>query len=82
MGQAYTEHEAPKKWCPEARVASIVEMPNKVMNAVAVNRHPERRDPYEGAHCVGSVCAHWQWMTGQRGDQRKGYCGLSGKPDS
>ena len=80
MGQAYTDDEAPTKWCPEARVASIVEMSNGVMNAVPVNRHPERRRPFEGAHCVGSVCAHWTWVAGQRGNDRKGFCGLSVKP--
>ena len=81
MGQAYTENDAPTKWCPEAHVASIIEMSNGVMNAVAVNRHPERRDPFDGAHCVGSVCAHWCWLKGGRGGERKGYCGLSGRPE-
>ena len=82
MGQAYVEDEAVLHWCPEARVASVVEMGNGVMNAVPVNRHPERRDPYEGAHCVGSVCAHWTWMPGQGRGNRKGYCGLSGRPET
>lgn len=82
MGQSYSEVDAPLHWCPEARVASIVEMPNSVLNAVTVNRHPDRRDPFEGAHCVGKVCAHWQWMPGGRGETRKGYCGLSGKPET
>ncbi len=82
MGQSYNEVDASLHWCPEARVASIVEMANGVMNAVPVNRHPERRDPFEGAHCVGKVCAHWQWMPGGRGGTRKGYCGLSGKPET
>jgi len=81
MGHAYTEKQAPLKWCPEARVAAIVEMSNGVMNAITVNRHHERRDPFEGAHCVASLCPHWQWVVGGRGAERKGYCGLSGKPD-
>ena len=80
MGQAYTHEEAPMYWCPEARVASIVEMQNGVMNAVSVNRHPERRNPFEGAQCIGSKCAHWTWMPGQRGGSRKGFCGLSTRP--
>ncbi len=77
MGQAYSEDDAPTKWCPEARVAITVEMGNGVMNAVQVNRQPKNRDPYEGAHCVGSVCAHWEWVSGQRGKDKKGFCGLS-----
>ncbi len=82
MGQAYTERDAPDKWCSEARVASIVEMQNGVMNAATVNRHPERRDPYQGAHCVASVCAHWQWLKASgKGADRMGFCGLSGKPE-
>lgn len=82
MGQAYTEQDAPMKWCPEARVASVVEMNNGVMNGVTVNRHHGRRDPFEGAHCIGSQCAHWCWLQGQRGADKKGYCGVSQAPKS
>jgi hypothetical protein len=82
MGQSFNEKDAGEKWCPEARVSVIVEMPNGVMNAAQVNRQPRDRDPYRGAHCVASICAHWQWMPGQRGKDRKGYCGLSAKPET
>jgi hypothetical protein len=80
MGQAYTELDAPTKWCAEARVAVIIEMQNGVMNGVTVNRQPEKRDPFDGSHCVGSVCAHWTWLQGQRGPDKKGFCGLSARP--
>ncbi len=76
MGHAYTEGDALDKWCPEARVARVIE--NVV---VVVNKHPQNRDPYEGAHCVGSGCMHWVWLDGSgRGGEKKGYCGLSGIP--
>ncbi len=85
MGQAVAEKEAVQKWCPEARVATVVGATERVSDVgtggmvTSVNRHPERRDPFEGAHCVGAQCMHWLWLAGG-GRDKKGYCGLSGRP--
>jgi hypothetical protein len=73
MGQAVTEHSARQNSCPEARVETASG------NVGAVNRQPGLRDPYVGAHCIGSRCMHWQWMA-SAGADKKGYCGLSGRP--
>ncbi len=78
MGQLITENEASQKWCPEARVARVVEQVDGSSVVVATNRNPGSRNPFEGARCVGSECMHWCWTEG-RGPTKKGYCGLSGK---
>jgi hypothetical protein len=73
-----SENEASQKWCPEARVGRVINIAESVEEAVAVNRNPGSRNPFEGAKCVGSACMHWCWTEG-RGPHKKGYCGLSGK---
>jgi hypothetical protein len=89
MGHAITEDEAPSKWCPQSLVARHVgggqqddDLGQAIPPAVAVtNRQPGSRDPFDGSHCVGSMCMHWSWLEGTgRGPSKKGYCGLSGKP--
>jgi hypothetical protein len=73
-----SENEASQKWCPEARVPRLINIAEGVEEAVAANRNPGSRNPFEGARCVGSECMHWCWTEG-RGPTKKGYCGLSGK---
>ena len=80
MGQAYTEANAGEKWCPFTRVATTEEIHQGLRGVVAVNRLPSHQDPFAGSRCVGSLCSQWCWMTGSRGAERKGYCGLSGEP--
>lgn len=80
MGHAYTEEEAGSKWCPESRVAASVEVHQGLKHAAGVNRKPGGRDPFDGSRCVGSLCAHWQFLSGTRNANKRGYCGLSGPP--
>jgi hypothetical protein len=90
MGQSILEKRAAENWCPETRIASIIttqETPRDRDDLVtegpavtAVNRHPERRKPFEGSYCVGARCMHWDWMSGAVGPDKKGFCGLSGRP--
>jgi hypothetical protein len=82
MGHAYTEGEAGTKWCPEARVPVAVTVHQDLKHVTAVNRQPESRDPFAGARCVGSLCPHWQYLSGKRNTNAKGYCGLSGPPST
>jgi len=77
MGQAVTERQASQLACPEARVAVLTD----AGATTAVNRQPNNRDPYTGAHCIGARCMHWQWMVGS-GENKKGFCGLSGRPSN
>jgi hypothetical protein len=88
MGQAVQESRASENWCPETRIATIVTSganANQSIDGVegpavaAVNRHPERRKPFEGSYCVGARCMHWLWMSAP-GPDKKGYCGVSGRP--
>lgn len=80
MGHAYTESEAGDHWCPEARVAVVMEVHQGLKHVTTVNRQPDSRDPFSGARCVGRLCPHWQFLGGKRTDTSKGYCGLSGPP--
>lgn len=80
MGQAITENDAGTKWCPQTRIHVKEEVHQGLRQVVAVNRLPKSKDPFAGARCVGSLCAHWQWLAGQRGSDKKGFCGLSGVP--
>lgn len=66
----YTEKEAKKLWCPEARVWS----------AGGANRGPKHGDVIIGSLCIASKCMAWRkWNPGERGDDR-GYCGKAGRP--
>lgn len=80
MGHAYTESEAGQKWCPEARVPVIKEVHQGLLDLTSINRHPDSREPFAGARCIGSLCPHWQFLTATRSQNPKGYCGLSGPP--
>jgi hypothetical protein len=88
MGQSIQEKRAAENWCPETRIASIITTADQQPNSpqpegpavTAVNRHPERRKPFEGSYCVGARCMHWDWMSGAVGPDKKGFCGLSGRP--
>lgn len=87
MGQSVAEKLAHQNWCPEVRIASVItgsdgerqSMEGAGPAVASVNRHPERRRPFEGAYCVGQRCMHWDWMT-KAGPDQKGFCGLSGRP--
>lgn len=37
-------------------------------------------DESEQTTCLGSMCMAWRWTSELDGDQRKGYCGLAGRP--
>ena len=90
MGQAVAEKMAHQNWCPEVRIAAVINGDKRAAGGmeagpaaavVTVNRHPERRNPFEGAYCIGAKCMHWQWMS-VAGRDKKGYCGKSGRPQN
>lgn len=87
----YTESEAKEKWCPHARVAFLGGVGNKVSVSMrkAVERDPDGltrgdRDYIESqikdCNCIVSACSQWRWFDDSR-QNRRGYCGLAGKPD-
>jgi hypothetical protein len=81
-----TEEEAKKRWCPFVRLGLSGRLPsalNRIQdsdNSVAV--------PF-GARCIASECMAFRWLeppgprppdAPERDD--RGYCGLSGPPQS
>ena len=76
-----TEEEARKKWCPKYQVAQR-------FNNLISNRGGFGDD----CRCIASGCMMWEWETEQaffdardgswkrEGTERKGYCGLRGRP--
>ena len=76
-----TEIEAGKKWCPQGRIGEFKGCDGQVPYGV-VNEGP--RD----CTCIASHCMHWRWWDKEYKDDgntlienRRGYCGLSGKPE-
>jgi hypothetical protein len=75
----HSEISARSKWCPMVRI----EGGNRLYNT--------NTDGFENSskmyHCIGSQCMAWRdlhlsHMKGSvEGEQKHGYCGLSGKPD-
>lgn len=68
----HTEKEAVKLWCPMARYG---------LREGTVNYQTN-----EGALCMASGCAMWRWaqdrpLFSDEEQDRKGYCGLAGKPE-
>jgi hypothetical protein len=74
---AYTEGEAQKLWCPEARVAS---------GAGSYNRVQGEQLHAVSSMCKGSKCMAWRWTPAEKLDSktkqyyRLGYCGKAGAP--
>lgn len=65
MIEMYTEKEAKSKWCPMAMAAD----------------HHSPKDTV----CVGAICMMWRWDDFQFNVEeenldRRGHCGLGGKP--
>jgi len=85
----HTEQSAKECWCPFARAVGYLSGEEGLVDT-ASNRHP---DPIimDQVRCIASHCMAWRW--GEPPDepagivnyigpapQRKGYCGLAGKP--
>jgi len=84
-GSKMTEKEAREKWCPMAKVAFIdmdMDMDFVVIKELpSANRIQDRKSEeygiVEGASCIGSDCALWQWNGYSDSPRdRKGHCGL------
>jgi len=69
----YTEDEAREKWCPHARMLESYGERASYNRAVS----PSGGDEEASTKCIGSACMAWRWKPG---DNRRGYCGLSGSP--
>lgn len=82
-----TVEEASGKWCPFGRQPTLVNAP---IAFVSANRQPNGDVP----SCLGPLCMAWRFaeakqlreismLDGEVMDEqpRRGYCGLSGKPD-
>ena len=84
-----TEDEAKQKWCPFARVSSLVDGETHP----AANRL-QTLDHEVVSYCIASDCMAWRWVgshhdgtpptisTDENENRKliKGYCGLAGKP--
>ena len=73
-----TEEEAKKKWCPMYRCSTD----NGQLSDNATHS--------KGGYCCASDCMSWRWWDKEWGignnkdvlnPNRRGYCGLSGKPE-
>lgn len=91
-----TEEQAKRTWCPHARVVQADVLTVAFNRAVITSE--DKKSVKEvinaplGAKCCATECAAWRWendnelreidlTTGQVPD-RRGYCGLAGRPCS
>jgi hypothetical protein len=65
-----TEREAKTKWCPMARVIDVGKSYNR-------NTYGEMLG---STLCFGSDCVMWRWIVNPKIAEKRGYCGLGGKP--
>lgn len=72
-----TEKEAAEKWCPHVRQSDGPDVPvfNRGVKGNAHNDHENNRGAL--CNCIGSACMAWRWVWG---DNKKGFCGLAGRP--
>lgn len=69
--------EAKMCWCPFARAISpVVDQNAAIVDGIAINR-TEHSEPDSDCLCLAERCMAWRWLDRQN---RKGYCGLAGKP--
>ena len=72
----FTDEEAKKIWCPDARTST--HSPSYPEVETAVNRWDNELSFEEnGIHCLGSKCGKHRWADDK---QEKGYCGAAGHP--
>ncbi|AWJ88895.1 hypothetical protein Sp245p_03375 [Azospirillum baldaniorum] len=87
-----TEEQARSKWCPHARVNTLVtgwDHAETAVGGAACNRSDERT-MYEKPNCIASDCMAWRpgkplvMSEGFREEERipRGYCGAFGKPEA
>ena len=78
-----TEAEAKTKWCPMARVNTLVtgvDYNETAVGGAACNRSPPNLMT-ELPNCLGSDCAVWNWIVAEDYQpERVGCCGLIYKP--
>lgn len=80
--------DATSKWCPFARGVWLGDKDSNDLLAThnRVGNHDDGLDAtLEYCHCVNTDCMAWRWCDGMDddadlSDDRKGYCGLAGKP--
>jgi hypothetical protein len=80
-----TEAEARDRWCPFARAANFDHDAHLPAGSVPVviNRWGhgnERSRPHGDCMCLASRCMAWRWQGSEDRPERRGYCGLAGKP--
>ncbi len=63
-----TEEQMREKWCPMLGGKDLI------------SRH-DKNVPFT-CRCIASDCAAWRWTTLVHSDgERRGYCGLVGRPE-
>lgn len=79
-----TETQAKTKQC---RIVPAAMIPSAKTGHVVSAGQPEHI-AYGFSMCIGSACAHWQWMKPEApaslavpAPAPEGYCGFSGKPE-
>ena len=68
-----TEKEARKKWCPFARVVSVVDRGTTVA-AASVNREFASGIADKDCLCIASDCMAWATYPSYTGDEERGTC--------
>ena len=70
-----TEEEAKKRWCPFVRYTSV--------RGVGINRWTDEGDDNfnpNATRCLASKCMAWRDVPDPYERDKRGYCGLAGKP--
>jgi hypothetical protein len=84
----HTEEQAKVLWCPHVRIARR-EMPEAVVDADLQLVGGCNTDALGGCRvpnscrCIASNCAAWRWVDPASryvNGERKGFCGLAGRP--
>ncbi len=85
--------KASNKWCPFSRAVYTGEPPVDVTGGGEIMVPHNRVYPHsetigsviaEGyCNCVATDCLAWRWFdpSSKNMDERRGYCGLAGKPE-
>jgi hypothetical protein len=59
---------------------------DQARQSFCTQRLAEEAPPLTAAHCLGQQCMAWRWYDSVRelqalgADQRRGFCGLAGRP--
>jgi hypothetical protein len=90
-----SEEEAKTKWCPHVRHPGEGGTFNRGTQHGPLNDHEHNAGTL--CNCIASACMAWRWWDGETlshephseygaqriaPDQRRGYCGIAGKPEA